>query len=439
LRTYTIITLGCKVNQYESSVISTNLEAIGFEYRKFPDICDIYVVNTCTVTSMSDKKSRQMIHKARIINPDCIIIATGCLAQQDPQIMIKNGADIVLGNNEKSYIEEMLVSVLKEKRPKLIAVSDISQKIEYKNSRFPDKWERTRGYLKIQDGCDNFCSYCIIPYVRGRVRSRDIEDIKKEAEHMASKGIKEVVLTGIHLDSYGKDKEDLSIINVIAELNEINGIRRIRLGSLEPKIITDHFVTEIKKYSKLCPHFHMSLQSGSDKVLLDMNRRYDSKIFIDAIVKLRNSIPDVEITTDIIVGYPTETEEDFQKSMEIVRKAQFIKTHVFKFSKRKGTKAEKLQSLNSSVLNERSRRLISYATEVSHNKLAGYVGKNLQILIEEKQNNTVIGHTTNYIKVSALVSNNVEKDYINTFCNVTISGLTDDGLKGIITSEKPVL
>jgi len=435
MKTYTIITLGCKVNQYESSAISTSLDAMGLEYKKFPDVCDIYVVNTCSVTSMSDKKSRQMIHKAKMLNPECIIIATGCLAQQDPDSMVKNGADIVLGNIEKNYIENILPEIINEKRPKLVNVSDISKKTEYINCRFPDKWERTRGYLKIQDGCDNFCSYCIIPYVRGRVRSRDITDIKNEALHMSAKGIKEIVLTGIHLDSFGKDKQNLKLIDVIAELNELESIKRIRLGSLEPNIITDDFINEIKKYSKLCPHFHMSLQSGSDKVLADMNRKYDSSMFLNAVNKLRNQIPSVEITTDIIVGYPTETDEDFMKSMDMVRSARFIKTHVFKFSKRKGTKAENLKSLDSSILTERSNKLIAFSLEIAKDKLSEYISKSLQILVEEKKGSIITGHTTGFIKVDAIVDNEANKNVeVNTFCNVFITGLSNEGLKGNILS-----
>ncbi|MFA5342164.1 MAG: tRNA (N(6)-L-threonylcarbamoyladenosine(37)-C(2))-methylthiotransferase MtaB [Clostridia bacterium] len=435
MKSYSIVTLGCKVNQYESSVISAILESMNYLYKKFPDTCDIYVVNTCTVTSMSDKKSRQMIHKAKILNPDCIIIATGCLAQQDPDILVKNGADIVLGNYEKNYIEEILTDLLKENKPKLVSVSDISKQAEYIKNRFPDKWERTRGYLKIQDGCDNFCSYCIIPYVRGRVRSRDIEDIVKEAEHMASRGIKEVVLTGIHLDSYGKGIANLSLINVIARLNEIKGLRRIRLGSLEPNVITDSFVSEIKKYTKLCPHFHMSLQSGSDKVLKDMNRRYDSSMFINAVKKLRNDISNVEITTDIIVGYPTETDEDFQKSIDMVNDAMFIKTHVFKFSKRIGTAAENLKPLNNSTLSERSEKLIAFSSEISKKRLYEYIGTSMQILIEEDEDNFIKGHTVNYIMVTAKKNERDEKsECINTFCDISITGVSKDGLEGIILS-----
>lgn len=438
MKTYSIVTLGCKVNQYESATIASTLDAMGFQYKKFPDICDIYVINTCTVTAMSDRKSRQMIGKARASNTDSIIIATGCSAQADAQALHGSGADIVLGNNEKSCIDAILSSYLKEKNGKLTVVSDIFREIEYMHGCFPDKWERTRGYLKIQDGCDNFCSYCIIPYVRGRARSRDIDDIVKEARYMASKGIKEVVLTGIHLDSYGKDKGNLSIIDVISKINDIEGIERIRLGSLEPKIITETFVEEIKKYDKLCPHFHMSLQSGSDAVLSDMRRRYDSEMFLNAVNMLRNNIPDLEFTTDIIVGYPTETEEDFNKSLEMVEKARFIKVHVFKYSKRPGTTAAKLKTVDGKILNGRSEKLINYASEISKSRLSGYLGRTLRMLIEEGEDGFITGHTANYIKVQAPSDDNTADDCINTFCDVLICGLTDDGLMCEVVAKKTV-
>ena len=430
MKTYSIITLGCKVNQYESSSIAASFDAMGFEYKKFPDICDIYVVNTCTVTNMSDRKSRQMMHKARSLNPDCVIIATGCLVQNKPEDMKANGADIILGNNEKPYIEDIVNNYLNNKEDSLISVSDISRYKPYTNTRFADRWERTRGYLKIQDGCDNFCSYCIIPYVRGRVRSRELTDIIKEAEFMASNGIKEVVLTGIHLNSYGKDLNEISLLDVISALNDVKGIRRIRLGSLEPNVVDEEFINEILKYPKLCPHFHMSLQSGSDNVLKDMNRRYDSRIYLKAVKLLRDNLPDVELTTDIIVGYPTETEEDFLMSINLVTKAEFLKTHVFKFSRRKGTKAEKLKPLNSMILNERSDRLISVADKTAYLKMSSYIGKTLEILVEEQKQGYVIGHSRNYIKVQAHLKKETNTSYINNFYKVLITKADKNNLYG---------
>lgn len=433
MKTYSVITLGCKVNQYESSSISASLESMGYEYRKFPEYSDVYVVNTCTVTNMSDRKSRQMIHKARTINPDCLIIVTGCLAQANPDSMISCGANIVLGNNEKPYIEDILTKALEDKITSINNVSDISKRSKYVNTRFADRWERVRGHLKIEDGCDNFCSYCVIPYVRGRVRSRELNDIIMEAEYMASKGIKEVVITGINLNSYGKDLENIGLSDVICALNEIEGIRRIRLGSLEPNVVTSEFVGKISKYTKLCPHFHMSLQSGSDKVLKDMNRHYDTEIFLDAVKLLKEAFSGIELTTDIIVGYPTETEEDFLKSIEIVEKVEFLKTHVFKFSKRKGTKAESLKELDGTTINERSQKLIEVAENTACRKMTSYIGKQVEILVEQEDGRSMTGHTRSYIKVTAKNEDKKDNqvDYVNTFIKVLVTKADQDCLYGI--------
>jgi len=432
---FSIITLGCKVNQYESSSIAATLTDMGYEYKEFPCKCDICLVNTCTVTSISDKKSRQMISRVNGSNPDCIIIATGCLAQRDPDTLIKCGAHIIAGNHEKASFREILDTYIKQKDLTFTDVTDIGTYREFEHMEYPDSWERIRGYIKIEDGCDNFCSYCIIPYVRGRVRSRDIDDIFREVSFMAEKGIKEVVLTGIHLDSYGKDLKDVDLSDVINRLSGIEGIKRIRLGSLEPVIITDTFITKVKNTNKLCPQFHLSLQSGSDKVLKDMNRKYTRHEYIDAVKKIRDNFDDTEITTDIIVGYPTEDDEDFLESISIVKEVQFLKVHVFKFSKRKGTKAENLKELDPNILNERSEILIKKAADTAKERMSHYINKTVEVLAEHIEQDTVLGHTRNFMKVIAKVGKDVEMNqYINTFINVKITDVCDEHMTGMIVS-----
>ncbi|MFA7672446.1 MAG: tRNA (N(6)-L-threonylcarbamoyladenosine(37)-C(2))-methylthiotransferase MtaB [Clostridia bacterium] len=430
---FSIITLGCKVNQYESSSIATTLTDMGYEYREFPCKCDICLVNTCTVTSISDKKSRQMISRVSTSNPGCIIIATGCLAQRDPDTLKKCGAHIITGNHEKASFREILEAYIKQKDPTYTDVTEIGSYREFEHMEYPDSWERIRGYVKIEDGCDNFCSYCIIPYVRGRVRSRDMDDIYREVSFMAEKGLKEVVLTGIHLDSYGKDLEGVDLGDVINRLSGINAIKRIRLGSLEPVIITDVFIAKVKSSDKLCPEFHLSLQSGSDKVLKDMNRKYTRQQYIDAVNKIRDNYADAEITTDIIVGYPTESDDDFLESVSIVKVVRFLKVHVFKFSKRKGTKAANLKELDPDILNERSGILIAEARKMSEERMSHYLNKTVEVLAEHVEKDMVIGHTCNFMKVIARAGDaETSADKINNFINVRITDVSDEQLIGDI-------
>jgi threonylcarbamoyladenosine tRNA methylthiotransferase MtaB len=430
---FSTITLGCKVNQYESSSIAATLADMGYEYREFPCKCDICLVNTCTVTSISDKKSRQMISRVSSSNPDCIVVATGCLAQRDPDALKKCGAHIIAGNHEKASFREILENYMRQKDPVYTDVTEIGSYRKFEHMEYPDSWERIRGYVKIEDGCNNFCSYCIIPYVRGRVRSRDIDDIYKEVSFMAGKGIKEVVLTGIHLDSYGKDLDGVDLGDVINRLSTIDAIKRIRLGSLEPVIITDAFIEKVKSSDKLCPQFHLSLQSGSDKVLKDMNRKYTRVQYVDAVNKIRDSFKDAEITTDIIVGYPTENEEDFLESVKIVKEAGFLKVHVFKFSKRKGTKAEDLKELDPDILNERSAFLITEAKKTSEERMSCYLNKTVEVLVEHTEEHTVVGHTSNFMKVTAKTDKKTAlDDMVNTFIKVSVTGVGDEQLTGDI-------
>lgn len=438
MKKYSIVTLGCKVNQYESSVISNHLEEMGYVYVKFPAVSDIYVVNTCTVTGMSDRKSRQILSRFKKTNEKALIIATGCLAQNRPDSMLKNGANIVLGNVEKNYIKETIDRYFKENmqdnEEKLVEVGDIAQQRAYVGLGFSQKTERTRSYLKVQDGCDNYCAYCIIPYARGRSRSRDLDDVVEEAKHLASLGVKELVLTGIHLNSYGKDLEEIDLSSLVLALEDVEGIERVRLGSMEPKAVTRDFIEALAKSKKLCPHFHMSLQSGSDKVLKDMRRRYDSSEYLLAMERIKEYFPSAKFTTDIIVGYPTEEDADFKDTINLVKKAGFLKIHVFKYSKRPGTMAAKLKELDPQILAQRSEYLVRLADQLSHEILKKEIGKTITILVEEIEKDYVIGHSDSFMKVYGSLDKDMSKEekdsLINSFLHVYIEDVKDENLYG---------
>ncbi len=335
--------LGCKVNAYETEAMQEILEKSGYEIVSFHDKADVYVINTCTVTNMADRKSRQMIHRARKMNPDAVIVAAGCYVQARGD-ELEEGIDIVIGNNKKQELAGILEHYWqeREKRGRQTAVQkeivDIGHTSEYEELHLTHTGEHTRAYIKVQDGCNQFCSYCIIPYARGRVRSRKREDVVREVKELAKGGYKEVVLTGIHLSSYGIDQED-NLLNLIQAVHKVEGIRRIRLGSLEPRIITEEFARTLAELPKICPHFHLSLQSGCDETLKRMNRRYTSEEYYEKCCLLRKYFQDPALTTDVIVGFPGETEEEFEKSRDFIDKVNFYETHIFKYSPRKGTKA----------------------------------------------------------------------------------------------------
>lgn len=358
-----IHSLGCKVNSYEAESMEIMLRDEGYEIVPFSEDvqADIYIINTCSVTNIADRKSRQMLHKAKKMNPEAVVVAAGCYVQADPDGVKKDECvDIILGNNMKISIVEALNDYFggSDKTSYLVDINDKYQ--EYESLKINQTGEHTRAYIKIQDGCNQFCSYCIIPYVRGRVRSRKPEDIVNEVKTLAATGVKEVVLTGIHISSYGTDLENISLIELIEAIHEIEGIKRIRLGSLEPRIITDEFAKRIAGLEKICPHFHLSLQSGCDKTLKAMNRKYNTEEYYEGCVKLREVFDNPAITTDVIVGFPGETEEDFLETRKFLEKVHFYEMHIFKYSRRKGTVADKMkEQVADTVKSERSAVLLA--------------------------------------------------------------------------------
>lgn len=399
--------LGCKVNAYELEAMQELLEKAGYEIVPFAPGADIYIINTCTVTNIADRKSRQMLHKAKKMNRDALVVATGCYVQAaGEELKTDEAIDLVIGNNQKQHLVEIL-KAYRGQEDFREAVIDINKTKEYENLTIKKTAEHTRAYIKVQDGCNQFCSYCIIPFARGRVRSRSMEDIKAEVKRLADNGYKEVVLTGIHLSSYGTDFEEKgeSLLSLIENVNEVEGIERIRLGSLEPRIISENFARRIASLKKVCPHFHLSLQSGCDRTLKRMNRRYDSREYMEKCKLLRSVYENPAITTDIIVGFPGETEEEFEITRRFVEEVGFFETHIFKYSPRKGTKAAKMpDQISDEQKTKRSRILISVGEEHEKAYIEAYLGKELEILIEEKAEIEgklyQIGHSKEYIKVA---------------------------------------
>ena len=408
--------LGCKVNAYETEAMQEMLEKAGYEIVPFKEGADVYVINTCTVTNIADRKSRQMLHRARKMNPDAVVVAAGCYVQaqdgkgQDPCI------DIVLGNNHKKD----LVRILDEyaaKRASAAEIEDISRTREYESLHLTKPGDHTRAYIKVQDGCNQFCTYCIIPYARGRVRSRVMEDVLREVRELAEGGYKEVVLTGIHLSSYGIDFDrERHLLELIRAVHEVDGIERIRLGSLEPGIITEKFARELSRIPEICPHFHLSLQSGCDATLKRMNRRYTSAEYAEKCRILRKYFDDPALTTDVIVGFPGETEEEFRASYDFVDSIDFYETHIFKYSRRSGTKAAVMpDQVSEQVKAERSAVMIGLGERKRAAYEKRYVGREVEVLVEEDAvvdgRCVQVGHTKEYIKV-ALESNEDLKNRI---------------------------
>ena len=425
------VTLGCKVNQYETNAMAQKFLEKGYQIIEEitpenedikPDIC---IINTCTVTNMSDRKSRQMLRRMKEKNPSTIVVAVGCYAQVAKKELAKiPEIDLVLGNNEKveivKYVEEYINNHINN-----VELDDVMYSKEFSDFGDVTYTEKTRAVIKIQDGCDRFCSYCIIPYARGRVRSRKPENIISEITQIASKGIKEVVITGIHIASYGKDfamskdskLTNYRLIDLLEEINEIQGIKRIRLGSIEPLLITVEFVERLKKLEKICHHFHLSLQSGCDETLKRMNRRYTIEQFKEIVRLLRNAYSDVNLTTDIIVGFPGETDEEFNKTYQFLKEIKFYKMHVFKYSPRKGTKAAVMPNqINGDIKEERSKKLIELSdrNEIEYNK--SYIGKNVEVLFEEEKDGMYKGHTQNYILVYCQSKEKLDNKIIDVVC-----------------------
>ena len=414
--------LGCKVNAYETEAMQEMLEHAGYEIVPFQEGADIYVINTCTVTNIADRKSRQMLHRARKMNPDAVVVAAGCYVQaQAEKQVIDPCIDIVLGNNKKQDLLTAL-QAYEEAHGDLREVIDINHTKEYENLHLTKQGEHTRAYIKVQDGCNQFCSYCIIPYARGRVRSRAKEDVVAEVTDLAKNGYQEVVLTGIHLSSYGIDFENEdNLLSLIRAVHEIEGIKRIRLGSLEPRIITEEFVQAIAALPKMCPHFHLSLQSGCNETLKRMNRRYTSEEFYEKCEILRKYFEKPALTTDVIVGFPQETEEEFETTYEFLKKISFYETHIFKYSKREGTKAAVMQGqIPEQIKAKRSARLIELGEKNRRAYEESFLGKTVEVLVEEKSDvngkEMWTGHTKEYMKI-ALES---EKNLQNCILNVQI-------------------
>ena len=420
--------LGCKVNAYETEAMQHLLEEAGYEIVPFTQKADVYVINTCSVTNMADRKSRQMLHKAKKNNPDSIVVAAGCYVQtSEKEVLNDLSVDIVIGNDRKHD----LVRLLEEYSLDSVndTVDDINDgKHDFEELFIDQTKEHTRAFIKVQDGCNQFCSYCIIPYARGRVRSRRFENVIAEVERLAANGFKEVVLTGIHLSSYGVDFEEATgLLELIQAVNAVKGIERIRLGSLEPKIVTEHFASELSKLDKICPHFHLSLQSGCDATLKRMNRKYTTKEYERGCELLRKYFVHPAITTDVIVGFPGETEEEFEQTKAYLEHIHFYEMHIFKYSKRKGTRAAVMpDQIDEQVKAARSEKLIALGHDMSKEFRKFYIGKNEEVLFEEKavigDKEYFVGYTKGYVKVAKKTDENLE----NQIVSGRISGMLTD-------------
>lgn len=420
--------LGCKVNAYETEAMQHLLEEAGYEIVPFTQKADVYVINTCSVTNMADRKSRQMLHKAKKNNPDSIVVAAGCYVQtSEKEVLNDLSVDIVIGNDRKHD----LVRLLEEYSLDSVndTVDDINDgKHDFEELFIDQTKEHTRAFIKVQDGCNQFCSYCIIPYARGRVRSRRFENVIAEVERLAANGFKEVVLTGIHLSSYGVDFEKATgLLELIQAVNAVKGIERIRLGSLEPKIVTEHFASELSKLDKICPHFHLSLQSGCDATLKRMNRKYTTKEYERGCELLRKYFVHPAITTDVIVGFPGETEEEFEQTEAYLKHIHFYEMHIFKYSKRKGTRAAVMpDQIDEQIKAARSEKLIALGHDMSKEFRKFYIGKNEEVLFEEKavisDKEYFVGYTKEYVKVAKKTDENLE----NQIVSGRISGMLTD-------------
>lgn len=438
-KTVSFYTLGCKVNQYETNAMEQQFIKNNYEIVENTQKADIYVINTCTVTNMAERKSRQMLRRVKEINPFAVLVVCGCYAQvakneleQIPEI------DIILGINEKNEIVQIVENYMEkmaeqDKRSQEAEIDDVSKQKEFLDFGDVTYTEKNRAVVKVQDGCNMFCSYCIIPYARGRIRSRKIESVVSEIKKIAKEEIKEVVITGIHVASYGKDFDNentskkIRLIDLLEAINKIDGIDRIRLSSLEPTIVDEEFATRLSKLDKICDHFHLSLQSGCDETLKRMNRKYTTQIYRDAVATLRKYYPEASFTTDVIVGFPGETDEEFAKTYEFLKEIDFYRLHVFKYSPRRGTVAEKMPNqIEGNKKEERSNKLIelSNSTENKHNQ--SYIGKTVKVLFEEFEDGFFKGHTTNYMMVKVAGVEEQSDKFVNQILDVKIKENNDE-------------
>lgn len=420
--------LGCKVNAYETEAMQQILEEAGYEIVPFSEYADVYVINTCSVTNMADRKSRQMLHRAKKQNPDAIVVGAGCYVQtKEAQALVDESIDIVIGNNKKHELVPLLREYEASHR-KMACVADINhEKQAYEELSLSRTAEHTRAFIKVQDGCNQFCTYCIIPFARGRVRSRELPDVLQEIRTLAKSGYREVVLTGIHLSSYGVDNGE-SLLHLIEAVHELEGIERIRLGSLEPRIVTDAFAKRLSELPKICPHFHLSLQSGCDTVLSRMNRRYDTAEYEVGCALLRRYFEHPAITTDVIVGFPGETDEEFETTERYLERIHFYEMHIFQYSRREGTKAAAMpDQVPEAVKKERSEKLLALGHRMSGEFRQYYLGRQVTALLEEEflydGKRYYTGYTKEYVKVAV----ETKKDLSNTFVTGTLkTQLTED-------------
>lgn len=445
------LTLGCKVNTYETDAMEKKFRQSGFNIVSVDDVADIIIINTCTVTNMADRKSRQIIHRMKKKNPDAIVVATGCYVQAAKEKVLKDSSvDIAVGNNKKQDIVAIVKDYLND-RTHNSAIIDINSKCDYEEMTIDDNQMHTRAYVKIQDGCNQFCSYCIIPYARGRIRSRKMEDIINEVTNLANNGYKEIVITGIHLSSYGLDFEhddtftstDYNpfmykyLIKLLEEMSKVKGIERIRLGSLEPRIITNEFLEDLSANKKICPHFHLSLQSGCDETLKRMNRKYTCEVYMNGLNLLRKYFDNPAITTDVIVGFPKEDENEFEQTTNFLKECNFSMIHVFKYSRRKGTVADKMDGqIDEQIKTQRSAQLLKLTASQHKEYMESFIGKKEKVLFEEIVNidghDYFVGHNERYVKIA------VDKDGVraNDILNVTIKKqLSEDVMYGEICKK----
>ena len=432
-KTVSFYTLGCKVNQYETNAMEQQFIKNNYKIVENTQKADIYVINTCTVTNMAERKSRQMLRRVKEINPSAVLVVCGCYAQvakneleQIPEI------DIILGINEKNEIVQIVENYIEkmaeqDKKSQKAEIDDVSKQKEFLDFGDVTYTEKNRAVVKVQDGCNMFCSYCIIPYARGRIRSRKIESVVSEIEKIAKEGIKEVVITGIHVASYGKDFDNentskkIRLIDLLEAINKIDGIDRIRLSSLEPTIVDEEFATRLSKLDKICDHFHLSLQSGCDETLKRMNRKYTTQIYRDAVATLRKYYPEASFTTDVIVGFPGETDEEFAKTYEFLKEIDFYRLHVFKYSPRRGTVAEKMPNqIDGNKKEERSNKLIELSNSMENKHNQSYIGKTVKVLFEEFEDGFFKGHTTNYMMVKVAGEEEQSDKFVNKILDVKI-------------------
>ncbi len=417
-------TLGCKVNMYDTEAMMELFSEKGYEIADFDEYADIYVINTCTVTNFGDKKSRQIIRRAKRNNSNAIVVATGCYAQvASKELENIDGINIILGTKDRQSVVDIIESYDAKDGVKN-CVTDIMGEKEFEPLKISKLKNRTRAYIKIQEGCNRYCSYCIIPYARGPVRSRKPDEVISEVKRLAENGFKEIVLTGIHIASYGLDLGNITLADIIERVCETEGIKRVRFSSMEPKAITDEFIKRMANQPKVCRHYHLSLQSGCDRTLKRMNRRYTSDEYFEACNKLRAAFPDAAITTDIIVGFPGETDEDFNECVEFAKKVKLAKIHVFPYSPKKGTPAAKMPEQTApDVKNRRSREMLEVSRKLNYEFMNRYINKEVQVLFETRDKDGCFeGHTSNYIKVLL----NTDKDLSNQLVNVKITKIKEE-------------